>query len=112
MTILQFILILVLLAILTLASYVNRLYSEMGKFLAREFQENIDVWEQQIEPRLGMTREHAAQSASILTLLSLATLSLVFAHVALHAHQDYSASFASSVAQTVLAIVLTILRFN
>ena len=112
MTILQFILILLLLAILTLASYVNRLYSEMGKFLAREFQENIDVWEQQIEPRLGMTREHAAQSASILTLLSLASLALVFAHVALHAHQDYSASFASSVAQTVLAIVLTILLFH
>ena len=112
MTILQFILILLLLAILTLASYVNRLYSEMGKFLAREFQENIDVWEQQIEPRLAMTREHAAQSASILKLLSLASLALVFAHVALHAHQDYSASFASSVAQTVLAIVLTILLFH
>ncbi len=112
MTILQFILILLLLAILTLASYVNRLYSEMGKFLAREFQENIDVWEQQVEPRLGMTPEHSAQSASILTLLSLSSLALVFAHVALHAHQDYSASFASSVAQTVLAIVLTILLFH
>ena len=112
MTILQFILILLLLAILTLASYVNRLYSEMGKFLSREFQENIDVWEQQIEPRLTMTREHAAQSASILTLLSLSSLALVFAHVALHAHQDYSAPFASSVAQTVLAIVLTILLFH
>jgi putative hemolysin len=112
MTILQFILILLLLAILTLAAYVNRLYSEMGKFLSREFQENIDVWEQQIEPRLGMTRDHAAQSASILKLLSLASLALVFAHIALHNHQDYSVSFASSVAQTVFAIVLTILLFH
>ena len=87
MTILQFILIVLLLAILTMASYVNRLYSEMGKFLAREFQENIDVWEEQIEPRLRMTREHAAQSASILTLLSLSSLALVFAHVALRARR-------------------------
>ena len=83
MTILQFILIVLLLAILTLASYVNRLYSEMGKFLSREFQENIDVWEQQIEPRLRMTREHAAQSASILALFRSPSLALVYAHIAL-----------------------------
>jgi putative hemolysin len=112
MTILQFILILLLLAVLTLASYVNRLYSEMGKFLAREFQENIDVWEQQIEPRLKLTREHAAQSASLLTLLSLASLALVFAHVALRAHPVDSAHLVGDVAQTLLAIVLTILLFH
>ncbi len=112
MTVLQFILILLLLAILTLASYVNRLYSEMGKFLSREFQENIDVWEQQIEPRLKMTREHAAQSASILALLSLASLALVFADIALRAHQENSAPVAGGIAQTLLAIVLTLLLFH
>ncbi|MHB1857412.1 MAG: hemolysin family protein, partial [Acidobacteriaceae bacterium] len=112
MTVLQFILILLLVAILTLASYVNRLYSEMGKFLSREFQENIDVWEQQIEPRLKMTREHAAQSASILALLSLASLALVFADIALRAHQENSAPVAGGIAQTLLAIVLTILLFH
>ncbi|MHB1938246.1 MAG: hemolysin family protein [Acidobacteriaceae bacterium] len=112
MTILQFILILLLLAVLTLASYVNRLYSEMGKFLSREFQENIDVWERQIEPRLQMTREHAAQSASLLTLLSLASLALVFAHVALRSHRTNSGPAASGIAQTVLAIVLAVLLFH
>ncbi|MEO6965317.1 MAG: hemolysin family protein [Acidobacteriaceae bacterium] len=112
MTILHFLLIVVLLAILTLASYVNRLYSEMGKFLSREFQENIDVWEQQIEPRLKMSRDHAAQSASILALLSLASLALVFADIALHEHQVSSAPVAGGVAQTLLAIILTILLFH
>ena len=29
-----------LLAILALAAYVDRIYSEMGKFLAREYQDN------------------------------------------------------------------------
>ena len=33
----------------------DRLYSELGKFLSREFQDNIEVWEQQIEPTLGFS---------------------------------------------------------
>jgi len=37
---------LMLLALLTLVSYVDRLYSEIGKFLSREFQDNIDAFEQ------------------------------------------------------------------
>src|SRR6202000_410980 len=69
----------VLLFTLTLSSYVDRLYSEMGKFLAREFQENIDAWEKLVEPRLGMSRERASLSAAILTQLSLACLALLFA---------------------------------
>ncbi len=112
MTVLQFLLIVLLLAVLTLASYVDRLYSEMGKFLSREFQENIDVWEQQIEPRLKMTHEHVGQSASILTLLSLASLALVFADIALREHQANAAPVAGGVAQTLLAIILTILLFH
>ena len=46
-----------LLCILTLAAYVDRIYSEMGKFLAREYQDNIDSWEQRMEPRLRLGRE-------------------------------------------------------
>ncbi|MGA8160263.1 MAG: HlyC/CorC family transporter, partial [Acidobacteriaceae bacterium] len=57
MTIMPAILIAVLIGVLTLSSYIDRLYAEMGKFLALEFQENIDVWEQRVEPRLGMNRD-------------------------------------------------------
>ncbi len=32
----------VLLGLLTLVSYVDRLYQEIGKFLSRDFQDNID----------------------------------------------------------------------
>ena len=39
-----------LLFILTLSSYIARLYAETGKFLSGEFQENIDVWELKVEP--------------------------------------------------------------
>ena len=34
-----------LVCVLTLAAYVDRIYTEMGRFLAREYQENIDAWE-------------------------------------------------------------------
>ena len=46
----------VLLVIHTLACYVDRIYSELGKFLSREFEDNMEVWEQQIEPTLGFSR--------------------------------------------------------
>ena len=40
----------VLIGTLTLVSYVDRVYQEAGKFLSREFQDNIDVFEQKVEP--------------------------------------------------------------
>lgn len=112
MTILEVILVLLLLAIQTVASYVDRLYSEMGKFLSRDFQENIDIWEQQVEPRLGMSSSHAMQSAAILTPLSLAALVLLFGHFALYAHWSFGDPITHDVAQLALAIVLAILLFR
>ncbi|MEO6828562.1 MAG: hemolysin family protein [Acidobacteriaceae bacterium] len=112
MTILQGILVVLLLAIQTIASYVDRMYSEMGKFLSRDFQENIEVWEQQVEPRLGMSSKNAAQSAAILTPLSLAALVLIFGDVALYAHNVHGEPIANDVAQLVLAIVVAILLFR
>jgi CBS domain containing-hemolysin-like protein len=66
-----------LLAVLTLAAYVDRVYSEMGKFLAREYQDNIDSWEEVVEPRLRLGRESIALSASVLRQLSLAAMAML-----------------------------------
>jgi CBS domain containing-hemolysin-like protein len=66
-----------LLAVLTLAAYVDRVYSEMGKFLAREYQDNIDSWEESVEPRLRLGRESIALSASVLRQLSLAAMAML-----------------------------------
>jgi len=38
--------VLVLAAVLTLASYMRRVYAEFGKILAREIEENLDAWEE------------------------------------------------------------------
>ena len=112
MTIPAMILIPVLLVILTLASYVDRVYSEMGKFLALEFQENLDVWEQRVEPRLGMNRDRIALSAAILTNLSLAFLTLIFGMLLFERVREGGWPTPAEIAQVVLGIVLVIVIFN
>ncbi len=105
-------LVLLLLAVLTLASYIDRLYSEMGKFLSRDFQENIDVWEERIEPRLGSSREQLALSAAVLSQLSLAALTLTLAILLFGRQGDAAAPTPAQIAQAVFAIVLVIVLFN
>ena len=105
-------LIAVLLLLLTLASYIDRLYSEMGKFLSREFQENIDVWEQRVEPRLGLGREQLALSAAVLSQLSLACLTLLFGAMLFDRGSAHDRPSLGEVAQAVFGSVLVIVLFN
>lgn len=69
--------IVLLLGLLTLVSYVDRLYTEIGKFLSREFQDNIDVFEKMVEPRLGVSRPRASLSMAILTQLTTASIAML-----------------------------------
>ena len=101
-----------LLFTLTVASYVDRLYSEMGKFLAREFQENIDAWEQRVEPRLGLDRERIALSAAVLTQLSLACLTLLFGSMVFDRVSLTDRATFGEIAQAVFGVVLVIVIFN
>ena len=106
------ILIFFLLIVLTLASYVDRLYSEMGKFLSREFQENIDAWEQRVEPRLGLNREHLMLSAAVLSQLSLACLTLIFGMLLFDRTSITDRPTIAEIGQAVLGVVLVIVLFN
>jgi CBS domain containing-hemolysin-like protein len=72
---------LILLGLLTLVSYVDRVYQEIGKFLSREFQDNIDVFEQKVEPNLGVSRTRASLSMAVLTQLTMAAIALVVGYV-------------------------------
>jgi putative hemolysin len=75
------ILLMLLLALLALVSYVDRLYHEMGKFLSREFQENIDAYEQSVEPRLGFTRDRASLSVAVLVQICMATIGVLIGYL-------------------------------
>jgi len=105
----------ILLAVLTLAAYVNRLYTESGKFLAREFQENIDAWEKLVEPKLHLSRESAELSAAVLRQFTLAAIAMLFG---IKICPEIAASSAggmdivSSIARTVLELVLIVLVFD
>jgi len=69
--------ILLLCALLTLVSYVERLYTEAGKFLTREFQENIEAFEQLVEPKLVSTSGRASLAIALVSQLSTAAIALL-----------------------------------
>jgi putative hemolysin len=68
-------------ALLTLASYVERLYTESGKFLTREFQENIEAFEQLVEPRLVLTSGRAFLAISVLAHFCTAAITLMIGYL-------------------------------
>ena len=112
MTPVQAISLVILLAILALVAYVDRVYSEMGKFLAREYQDNIDAWEQVVEPRLRLGRESVALSASILRQLTVASLGMIFGLRLVAALASGPAAAWSKTAITVCELILLILIFD
>src|SRR6201997_5274529 len=78
-----------LVGLLTLVSYVDRVYQELGKFLSRDFQDNIDTFEQKVEPKLRVSRTRAALSMAVLTQLTLATVTLLIGYL-LFSDQSWS----------------------
>jgi len=89
--------IVLLLGLLILVSYVDRLYTEIGKFLSREFQNNIDVFEQKVEPGLRVSRTRALLSMAVLTQLTIAAIAMlvgfaVFRDRAWSAHEIFEAT--------------------
>jgi CBS domain containing-hemolysin-like protein len=100
--------IVLLLALLTLVSYVDRVYGEIGKFLSREFQDNIDVFEHSIEPRLGVSRQRASLSMAVLTQLTMAAIAMV---VGFSVFRDRAWS-SYEILQAAGALIIIVIVFN
>lgn len=100
--------ILLLVGLLTLVSYVERLYTEMGKFLSREFQENLEAFEQRVEPHVGMSRTRFALSVAVLEQLSTAAIALLVGYAIFH-----NGSWdAAEIAEAALLIIFIVIVFN
>ena len=99
---------LVLLGVLTLVSYVDRLYAEIGKFLSREFQVNIDAFEHDVEPRLGVSRGRAAVSMAVLTQMTTAAIAML---VGFTVFRDRAWSI-YEILQATLSLILIVIVFN
>jgi CBS domain containing-hemolysin-like protein len=112
MTLPVILLIVFLVAVETLASYISRIYAEFGKILAREEQENLDAWEELIEPQLGLSREHAAISAAVLQQLALGIIVLEFGAVLFDRAPHLARPTYAEIAQAVLAVVLVVVFCN
>jgi len=102
------IVLLVLLGLLTLVSYVDRLYAEIGKFLSREFQVNIDAFEHDVEPRLGVSRGRAAVSMAVLTQMTIAAIAML---VGFTVFRDRAWSI-YEILQATLSLILIVIIFN
>jgi len=98
-----------LLGVAMLASYIQRVYSEYGKILSREVQENLDAWEVRIEPHLGLSREHAALCASVLKQLSLGAIALGLGALLFIRPTHPGPPTSLEIAQAILAIVLVVI---
>ena len=109
MNLLEILVLAVLVLIATLASYIQRVYSEFGKILSREVQENLDAWETRIEPHLGLSREHAALCASVLKQLALSLIALEFGALLFIRPTHPGAPSALEIAQSILAVVLVVI---
>jgi len=96
----------------TLAAYITRVYSEFGKILSREVQDNIDAWEEKVEPHLGLSREHAAISAAVLQQLALGIIALVFGAVLFDRAPHLGRPSYAEIAQAVLGVILVVVFCN
>ena len=99
---------LLMFCLLTLVSYVDRVYTEIGKFLSREFQANIATFEQKIEPKLGVGRARAALSMAVLTQIMTAAIAMV---VGFAVFRDRAWSV-YEILQATLSLVLIVILFN
>ncbi|MGH9591111.1 MAG: hemolysin family protein [Terracidiphilus sp.] len=112
MSVASFALVILLAAIETLASYICRVYSEFGKILSREEQDNLDAWEELIEPHLGLTREHAGISASVLQQLALGGIALELGAVLFDRPPHAGRPLPAEIAQSVLGVILVVAICN
>src|SRR5215831_2151035 len=99
---------LALLGLLTLVSYVDRLYTEAGKFLSREFQDNIDAFEHDVEPRLHVSRPRAALSMAVLAQMTMAAIAML---VGFTVFRDRAWSI-YEILQATLSLILIVIMCN
>ena len=99
---------LLLVGVLTLVSYVDRVYAEIGKFLSREFQDNVDSFEQKVEPKLRVSRPRASLSMAILVQLTMAAIAMV---VGFTVFSDNAWSI-QEILQATLSLILIVIVFN
>src|SRR5579863_4577576 len=68
-----------MLAGLTVFSYLDRIYRELGRVASKRIHGHLDVFETEIEPRIGLTRRPAALAFSLLARLWMVAVAVLTA---------------------------------
>jgi putative hemolysin len=102
------VLVIVLIGSITLSAYIERVYQEMGRFLSRNFQENIESFELRIEPRIRASRQRISLSFSLLSRFSIASFAVTILYLAM---RDGPLNV-EDVVQSIVAIVVVIVAFD
>lgn len=109
MTFVLLVALLLLIALLTLVSYAERIYTERGKFLSREFQENIEEFERSVEPRLHVASTRSALTMAVLEQVTVAAIAVLIAYSVFYDGRWSAAEIAEAVLE-VLGIVVVFNR--
>jgi len=107
-TVIAYIAIFALGGLLSLVSYVEQLYTESGKFLTREFQENIEAFEKLVEPRLVSISGRASLAMAMLAQLCTAAIALVTGYL-VFLDQKWTAG---EILQAAVGIILIVIVCN
>src|SRR5579872_721502 len=97
-----------LVGVLVLASYVERIFHEQGKFLARSFQENIEAYEQLVAPKLGRLAARAPLTFMLLVRLTDIALAMLVTYVVIGGGQWVW----QEIGQAAVLVVVVVLVFN
>jgi CBS domain containing-hemolysin-like protein len=108
MNFLIYVVLLLLSGLLALVSYVERLYTESGKFLSREFQENIEAFEKRVEPRLNAISGRPALAIGVLVQLVTAAIAMILAWL-VFTNPDWNWK---EVVQAAVALVFVVITCN
>jgi putative hemolysin len=68
-----------MLACLTVFSYLDRIYRELGRVASKRIHGHLDVFEAEIEPRIGLKRRSAALAFSLLARLWMVAVAVLTA---------------------------------
>ena len=82
MTTLIAILIVVFSSLLILYAYVDRLYTEMGKFFLLSVEDNIESFEKQVEPGLKLDRGRGGLTFALLTQMMIVAVAILGGYLA------------------------------
>ncbi len=107
MILLAAILIVLSVALLTLFAYVDRLYTEMGKFFLVGVEDNIEMFERQVEPSLKLDRVRAGLTFALLAQMMILALAVLGGYLAF---ARATLNWATAL-QTVILLVVTVVVF-